>query len=1010
MAHSSTDIDIRAKKLLGLQPQENEATIRHHLCQLLEGLTEGSSEMVLEYSTSSGRSDIYLPRLRTIIEVKTHGGVENPDAFEQLQRYVLAEIERARREESSSNRRWTGILTDGTTWHFWSWEHRHNPAAQQEEIRYRTSHATILVQKLTSLLEGELVGKPWIPDDPVELFREFADGLRHIHDKVTDERQLALLETKRRLWLEMLQGSGMAPRNRAAQDRLFVAHTFLVSLARGVEHAVTKPDTTIPDPQDLLNDGFVSWTLNSEPGRIWARSLLSRVAEYEWRQTRGDVLRPLYERFVSDSDRKDFGEFYTPDWLAQMLVRDVLDEDWCFESVGAAQLGDDALNGVGVLDPTCGSGTFLYHAAQRLLESSAMNDLTDVQRADIVCRLVNGIDIHPVAAEFSRATILRALPGPPAAGPAAVRIYQGDTLMLRGNDENSLFRPLNGEIRIWTPRGATISLPRSFTELSSFPDLLRRLVLSAANSQVLPAAVSNAVSDPVDQKMIVDCHREFGKIIKCEGNSVWTWYITNIIGPEQLSRRKVNRIVANPPWVKLANIQVLDRKRRLESFAGKSGKKVKDPHMSLWVGGKHAPHFDIAQLFIKRSRQLYLARPKHDPAAWVVKASALRAGNWEKFRKWHRDVLAQSLDLSDVQVFGGGDAQRSCVLYDTRAASLPQGENRRALKASCPKDRPTAASTLDQAAELLQWSVEVRFPRVPSDYEPGQWKQGATVLPKVLVMLDRSSPSSQAGYTTITTCRSQKLPWKELDPRTGDIPKAWIIPLLTSKHLLPFAVSPQGSEQVVIPLDKNGYLLSHKTARLEPFWAELDDLYHELRSQGQNTPQTLLARIDYNNGLTVQLPLRKFERRLVVYPKSGDIMRACRLTEDRMILQDTTYRHLAETIEEAAFLIAVLNAPALTAAFAQSRTSQRDFHKNPWKSVPIPQFNPANATHRELAALANQAEDTVRTMVAEAGDNWPKGQVAASKRIRQQLEVNGIAGEIDAQVAKILPDHGAREK
>ena len=71
----------------------------------------------------------------------------------------------------------------------------------------------------------------------------------------------------------------------------------------------------------------------------------------------------------------------------------------------------------------------------------------------------------------------------------------------------------------------------------------------------------------------------------------------------------------------MSDIQAENRKRTLERFAKDS--------MGIWTGGIQAPHFDIAQLFIKRARLLYLRNPKNDPAAWIVKKSAMKAGNWE---------------------------------------------------------------------------------------------------------------------------------------------------------------------------------------------------------------------------------------------------------------------------------------------------------------------------------------------------------------------------------------------
>lgn len=53
------------------------------------------------------------------------------------------------------------------------------------------------------------------------------------------------------------------------------------------------------------------------------------VGFYDWRRQREDVLRTFYEQFIDAKDRKVFGEFYTPDWLAEMVVETVLDDDWC---------------------------------------------------------------------------------------------------------------------------------------------------------------------------------------------------------------------------------------------------------------------------------------------------------------------------------------------------------------------------------------------------------------------------------------------------------------------------------------------------------------------------------------------------------------------------------------------------------------------------------------------------------------------------------------------------------
>ena len=278
---------------------------------------------------------------------------------------------------------------------------------------------------------------------------------------------------------------------------------------------------------------------------------------------------PLYERFVGERDRKVFGEYYTPDWLAGLIVEELLDDAWCARAIAAAiadERNQGRLAGIGFLDPACGSGTILYHAARRLLEAPALDGHTAPNRAAIVARLVNGIDVHPVAAEISRATLLRALPAEPPGGKAGIRIYEGDSLLVHADDDTSLFRPQNGEIRIATPQGRELLLPRSFVDLPSFADDLRRLVEEATRARPLSADIRNSVPEE-DRAAVEACHAAFIEIVAEEGNSVWTWYIANTTGPIRLSDQKVDRIVANPPWVSMTDIQAEARKRALEQFA-----------------------------------------------------------------------------------------------------------------------------------------------------------------------------------------------------------------------------------------------------------------------------------------------------------------------------------------------------------------------------------------------------------------------------------------------------------
>ena len=601
------------------------------------------------------QADIYLPNRRAFIEVKPYPKAAKPEKpqsrksaespREQLDRYVVSEIRDQLDMQPTlpgfsddlPDVPWTGIVTDGANWHVYRYPHEPDPVGRPESTRvFTTNEAVALSKFLGDTLGSEMVGKEWVPEKPGALFSDLKVELDDLYQHLP-RVAIAPTSTKRNLWLDMMRTSGMVPDSEVGRERLFLAHSFLIVIVRLVSHTLGGPRRS-DEWTTFLQDGFASWVLDFRLGRQWAEQVRDKVDGYDWRRRRGDVLRDLYHRYVSEQDRKVFGEFYTPDWLAALMVEEVLDDDWIESAAEAALTGD--VNGVGVLDPACGSGTFLYHAALRILTSPSVRDLRPVERANVVARLVNGMDIHPVAVEIARVNLERALPGEPTDGASAFRVFLGDSLQT-GTHGSLIFGHTADTMRLTTPKGNQAHIPMTFAMSPSFAENMRRMVNAAVEGKPLPPGIA----DDDNRTELESCQSQLQEIVTEEGNSVWTWYAVNLAGPHLLAERKIDRIVANPPWVKLADIQVEERKSAMEGIGVSLG---------LQGGGKQAPHLDIASFFILRTRELYVADPTRNPGSWLVKKSALRSGQWGPFRDTHKETLAQSVDLEDLNPFHGG--------------------------------------------------------------------------------------------------------------------------------------------------------------------------------------------------------------------------------------------------------------------------------------------------------------------------------------------------------------------
>jgi hypothetical protein len=215
-----------------------------------------------------------------------------------------------------------------------------------------------------------------------------------------------------------------------AGDELFVRHTYLATLAKLMSWTRISESTTLPDDaqiiemlegrlfkaqgiENFIEEDFFSWVTRAEAVKVGIsiiRLLFSLLQNYRLRELSEDVLKSLYQELVDPETRHDLGEFYTPDWLAHRMVNKLLDSN----PSGA------------LLDPACGSGTFLYLAIRE--KRQRLGDSLDTLRH--ILDSVYGADIHPLAVIIAKTNYILALGDllKKRKGSISIPIYLADTL------------------------------------------------------------------------------------------------------------------------------------------------------------------------------------------------------------------------------------------------------------------------------------------------------------------------------------------------------------------------------------------------------------------------------------------------------------------------------------------------------------------------------------------------------------------------------------------------------
>ena len=135
----------------------------------------------------------------------------------------------------------------------------------------------------------------------------------------------------------------------------------------------------VPDEDDL---GYEVPFLAPTAPRDWAR-LVQRIEEFDFSSLDFDVIGQMYERLISSSERRRFGQFYTSPDVVDLI------NAFCIRS------SEDR-----VLDPACGGGTFLVRAYSRkraLAQAAGEPALSHTQ----LLSEIFGVDISAFPAQLS---------------------------------------------------------------------------------------------------------------------------------------------------------------------------------------------------------------------------------------------------------------------------------------------------------------------------------------------------------------------------------------------------------------------------------------------------------------------------------------------------------------------------------------------------------------------------------------------------------------------------------
>lgn len=296
--------------------------------------------------------------------------------------------------------------------------------------------------------------------------------------------------------------------------------------------------------ENFLEGDFLGWYIDewSDDLRRAVRDLGRQLSEFEPAtatlrpELTQDLLKELYQRLLPRQLRHDLGEYYTPDWLAEYTLD---------------RAGFEGALGSRMLDPACGSGTFLVGAIRRMKEVGIAAEASASEIAASVVDGVVGFDLNPLAVIAARTNYLLAAGDLiRARTPFRIPVYICDSIT--GPSQGVEAGPTLEGMLLHTSVG-DFTVPQRFADERVLPELLARLEFCVENDFTTGNFLGQLAphigeASPEDIAML---ERLFQQVcaLKAEGrDGIWPRLLSNAFAPV-FAAGQFDFVIGNPPWI-----------------------------------------------------------------------------------------------------------------------------------------------------------------------------------------------------------------------------------------------------------------------------------------------------------------------------------------------------------------------------------------------------------------------------------------------------------------------------
>jgi len=797
--------------------------------------------------------------------------------------------------------------------------------------------------------------------------------LREYYDEIKDEEEIKIAYDQ---WYRFLS---IAYSEFDGSERVFLVHTYLSIFAKMLAYSILTNDDFIDDGEmkgildgsifDRLNiknftdNDFFFWVgkdHNRKALKKVFRTIAQQISTYDFTHVDEDILKGVYQELIDLDTRHALGEYYTPDWL-------------CAKVTDAFDFKKDSK----ILDPSCGSGSFLRAAIDKL-----KRDYPDIT-AEELANNVSGIDIHPLSVQIAKTTILLAIGDKmkTVKKPVTLNVFLANTLLtpegtLELFDEEFIVRIDEKRYSVAT---SVFDNAAFFDTALDICDDLADLTKNddSLSISAFEKTFKNKIKEKVSGTMLNSFHNIYKGLKEAKENkrdSIWRFILQNLYKPCFI-KSSFDFIIGNPPWFTYSSIKNEEYQNQLRILA--------ERYMVMPEKRKNFPHLEIAAIFLGHCATYFLK--KDGQLAFVLPRSFFSADHHDATRRgatrdfkitelWDLDNVSPLFNIPSCVIFGkqahtGKRVATTGVKglavkgrLSTHNAKFEEAENRLTYSKS-----KWYYSKLGSASAFTDYKFKSSK---NTNHYKSLFKQGATIVPRnfYFIELEQDIPPDWkdrilSARTNEEVRKQAKPPWKSLILKNR-ISSDFIFHTAIAKNIIPYAM--HLTELVVLPIQtKKGNITTlnweemMKKGLLDTtkWFKQVDELWKENRTD-KSKNMSHIDRLNFQKGLTDQALNLPY---LVLYTASAKDANATvverRALNMEFIVESTCYWFATKDKNEAFYLASYLNSATpnhLMKAFqARGLFGARHVHKKILE-IPFPKFDKENSDHLQLAKLSQK--------------------------------------------------------